>query len=413
MTAVTEPGRRIASLDIIRGVAVMGIFSVNVIAFAMIEQAYLNPAMDGGTTGADLATWLANNIVIDGKMRSLFSMLFGASMLLVIERAEASGLDGATIHFRRMVVLLLFGLAHFYLVWFGDILALYALVGMIAFFWHAKSARVLAIWAVTLFVGSSIFFATFSAHLMTLDVAAHQVGATAETIAEWNETVRWGAIPAHEAATLETIHRGSFGIRLKYMLDEHLADPFVQLVFIGWETLALMLLGMAAYKAGFLTGDWDDRRYRKVALAGIGIGGAISIALSLWVWKSGFYLPLVFANFAVATPFTHVPMALGYAALIILLSRDMGPLARRVAAVGRCAFTNYLGTSLIASAIFYGWGFGQFGHWSRSEAWLLVPVFWLAMLAWSKPWLDHFRYGPFEWAWRSLARGSPQPWRRT
>src|SRR5918996_6627751 len=106
MTAITEPGARIASLDTIRGVAVMGIFSVNVIAFAMIEAAYFNPPAYGGHTGANLALWAANMLVIDGKMRTLFSMLFGASTLLVIERAEAAGVSGPEVHVRRMLVLL-------------------------------------------------------------------------------------------------------------------------------------------------------------------------------------------------------------------------------------------------------------------------------------------------------------------
>src|SRR6478752_1277290 len=123
---LVEYAGRIVTLDIIRGVAVMGIFSVNVIAFAMIEAAYFNPPAYGGDTGADLALWAANMVVIDGKMRSLFSMLFGASMLLVIERAEAAGKLGWPVHLRRMLVLLGFGLVHYYFIWFGDILTLYA-----------------------------------------------------------------------------------------------------------------------------------------------------------------------------------------------------------------------------------------------------------------------------------------------
>jgi uncharacterized protein len=126
--ATTSPASdRIFSLDIIRGVAVMGIFSVNIIAFAMIEAAYFNPSAYGGWDGADLGLWAANMLVIDGKMRTLFSMLFGASTLLVIERAEAAGRSGPKVHIRRMLVLLGFGLIHFYLIWFGDILVLYAM----------------------------------------------------------------------------------------------------------------------------------------------------------------------------------------------------------------------------------------------------------------------------------------------
>src|SRR5687767_11332813 len=124
MATTSALSSRIITLDVIRGIAVMGIFSVNVVAFALIFPAYMNPGAAGGHSGIDAATWFANFVIIDGKMRSLFSILFGASMLLVIERAVAAGRSGAAIHFRRMIVLALFGLAHFYLIWFGDILFL-------------------------------------------------------------------------------------------------------------------------------------------------------------------------------------------------------------------------------------------------------------------------------------------------
>ena len=105
-------------------------------------------------------------------------------------------------------------------------------------------------------------------------------------------------------------------------------------------------------------------------------------------------------------------MVVGYAALIILLTRKGGALIERIAAAGRAAFTNYLGTSLIMTPVFYGWGLGLYGQLSRAQAWMFVPLVWLIMIAWSKPWLDRFHYGPFEWAWRSLARGRLQPMRK-
>jgi uncharacterized protein len=114
---------------------------------------------------------------------------------------------------------------------------------------------------------------------------------------------------------------------------------------------------------------------------------------------------------SLSTPI-RVAMALGYAALIILLFRKPSWLRERLAAVGRCAFTNYLGTSILATVIFYGDGLAQFGRWSRFEAWLLVPLVWALMIAWSKPWLDRFQYGPLEWLWRSLSRLERQPMRR-
>ena len=135
--ATTSPDR-ILTLDVIRGVAVMGIFSVNVIGFAMIEAAYFNPAAYGGHTGANLALWATNMVLIDGKMRTLFSMLFGASMLLVIERAERAGRSGWWTHARRMTVLFGFGLFHYYFIWFGDILSLYAAMGMVLFLFRGR-----------------------------------------------------------------------------------------------------------------------------------------------------------------------------------------------------------------------------------------------------------------------------------
>jgi uncharacterized protein len=193
------------------------------------------------------------------------------------------------------------------------------------------------------------------------------------------------------------------------MLTERLAEPFATLAFFLPETLALMLIGMACYKSGFLTGDWNDQRYRRVAFWGISIGAIGSAAIAWWTLRSNFYLPILFLNFTTTSIPFRLAMAVGYAALIILLFRNPSWIRDRLAAVGRAAFTNYLGTSIVASLIFYGDGLGLYARLSRFEAWLVVPLVWLIMLAWSKPWLDRFHYGPFEWAWRSLARGALQP----
>jgi uncharacterized protein len=179
----------------------------------------------------------------------------------------------------------------------------------------------------------------------------------------------------------------------------------------GIETLGLMLLGMAGYRSGFLTGAWTRRRYAQVAAATLVPAFAyygFVVAQTLrtdfaqelywpWVWGMPTYL--------------HPLAAIGYAALIILLAARRGALAERFAAVGRAAFSNYLGPTLICTVLFYDFGFGLYGELSRGEAWLIVPAMWAAMLLWSKWWLDRFRYGPLEWAWRSLARWKWEPLR--
>ena len=412
MIAPLPPAPRILSLDVIRGIAVMGIFSVNVIAFAMIEPAYFNPGAFGGHRGADLAMWLANYVLIDGKMRSLFSMLFGASMLLVIDRAEASGRSPAKVHFARMVTLLGFGLLHFYFVWRGDILALYAMVGMVAFLFRKAGVEKLLAIGTILMLATAALFSFGAMQLGKSDAAAHRPNATAAEIRRWNDSAGHLVASPGASATETRIARAPFAERARHMLTQRTADPFSAALGFGFPTLGLMLFGMAGYRTGFLTGAWPRRRYRQIALATLGIGGLVTLALGLWVIQSNFHVVTIFfAFFGLGGPI-ELAMAFGYAALIILCMRQGGALTARFAAVGRAAFSNYLGTSLITAGIFYGDGLALFGRVSRAEAWLVVPAMWLLMLAWSKPWLDRFAYGPFEWAWRSLAKWSLEPMRK-
>jgi uncharacterized protein len=410
--AATAPDR-IVTLDVIRGIAVMGIFSVNVIAFAMIEPAYFNPGAGGGHHGIDLATWVANYILIDGKMRTLFSMLFGATMLLVIERAEASGRSPAAVHYARMAVLAVFGLAHFYLLWFGDILFLYAVTGMVAFAFRRQAIRTMLMWAAALLIANASLFALTAGYFRDIDVQAHSAAATPEQVREWNAAVvPWGRFTPEKAAEETAIARSGFHARVAHQLKTRGSEPFSTLPALLPETLALMLIGMACFRGGYFTGGWSDARYRRIAAWAIPIGAIAFAALAATNVASYFYLPLVFLNFlAIGMPF-RIVMALGYAALIVLLFRKSSAIRDRFAAVGRAAFTNYLGTSILAVLIFNGDGLGLFGSLSRFEAWLFVPLFWAAMLLWSKPWLGRFQYGPFEWLWRSLSRGRIQPMRK-
>ena len=407
----TTSSDRIFSLDMIRGVAVMGIFSVNVIAFAMIEAAYFNPPAYGGWHGADLGLWATIMLVIDGKMRTLFSMLFGASTLLVIERAELAGRSGPKVHIRRMLVLLGFGLIHFYLIWFGDILTLYAASGLVVFLFRKLSVQRLIALGAAFLVGGMLLFSGFMFSQFHADLAAHAPGATQASIKEWNEGLGSFYPSATKIAEDKALHLGPW---ISFVSD-NLRDwnqVIVNTLIFMPDTIGLMLLGMAGYKSGFLTGEWSDADYRRVARTAIPIGLVACACIVSYDIYSNFYIVGVFAAFVIlATPFITV-MAFGYAALIILLSRGQGWLAQRIAAAGRSAFTNYLGTSLIATSVFYGWGLGLYGSLSRWQAWLLVPIVWAVMLAWSKPWLERFNYGPLEWAWRSLARGKLQAMRK-
>ncbi|BBC72730.1 conserved hypothetical protein [Altererythrobacter sp. B11] len=408
----TTSADRILSLDVIRGIAVMGIFSVNIVGMAMIENAYFYPPDYGFDSAADRVMWAINFILVDGKFRSLFSILFGASTILVIERGIAAGKEDWQVHFPRMAALLAFGLIHFYLLWWGDILTNYALVGMVAFFfWRMRPEQLLtsAIIALTLFYIPGM-------------------ASGSQNLARYEATVPPGASPAQRAEALAALERdlrstpeeiaqdrarhASPAVHFAATVAEEQTRPFRTVLVYGLETLGMMLLGMAAYKTGFLTGSWPRRRYALV--------GALCTGASLAYFGTG-AVRVLQSNFDPLTFFAwdrfyagplHPVAAIGYAALIILAFPHRNAVAVRLAAVGRAAFTNYLGATIIASLLFFESGFGLYGDLSRGEVWLFVPGVWLIMLLWSKPWLDRFRYGPFEWAWRSLSRWRWEPMRK-
>ena len=411
MTETGARGDRIITLDVIRGIAVMGIFSVNVVAFAMIQAAYLNPAGYGGWQGENGLVWALNMLFVDGKFRSLFSMLFGASMLLVIDRAEARGDSGWSVHWRRMAALLLIGAAHAILLWHGDILTLYAMTGMAAFLFRKLSTEKLVGIGLALSLVNVLLFGAIAATLVHQDVVAHGAHPTADIVRNWNANVGSFFPSAAQVAEDMAIYDGSW-ITIAAHEASNAAQILINNALLLPDTLGLMLLGMAGYKSGFLTGAWSDDRYRRIATWGIAIGVVGFAALIFADFDSGFYVPTLLGGFMAAMMPFRLAMAVAYAALFVLLFRKRSTIRDRIAAVGRAAFTNYIGTSFVATFIFYGWGLGLYGDVTRAEAWLLVPLVWALMLLWSKPWLDRFAYGPFEWLWRSLARGKLQPMRK-
>ena len=404
---------RILVLDVVRGVAVMGILAMNIVAFGLPFQAYMNPAALGAPDLPDTVSWALSFVLIDGKMRGLFSVLFGAGILLVIQRAEARGQSGAWVHYRRMGWLLVFGLLHFYLIWFGDILVGYALIGMVAYLFRNLSVRRLVGWGSGLLLVQFLIVSGMAIGILFWSQAAAAPGADVDMVRQWREMERsFGTLTGPQLERNLMLFRGGYLDIVRHRLTEQAGKPFTGLFMFGWETLAYMLLGMAALKNGFLSGDWSDRAYRRTLLIGYGIGIPAYLLLAWAYHRSGFSMPMTFALAMAATvPFRPLMIA-ATAALIILLTRRGSPFVDRVAAAGRAAFTNYLGTSILLTTLFYGYGFGLFGTLGRAELWLVVIAMWALMLAWSKPWLDRYRYGPFEWLWRTLARWEVQPLRK-
>ncbi|MES2288257.1 MAG: DUF418 domain-containing protein [Pseudomonadota bacterium] len=414
MTGETAPASRIATLDAVRGFAVMGILLLNIVDMGMPGYAYIDPNFYGGAEGANWWTWATVYVLFDGKMRGLFTMMFGASTLLIAERAAAKGESPAYVHFSRMAALFVIGMVHAYLIWSGDILVLYSLCGAAMFFAWRLSTKTLLLITMTLMLGKLAFGLTSYGYLHDLERRAALPNAPAATVKEWTDfstqaTPSVSTVPeelaAYRGTWLETQRaRAAFTVVMQTVISP-LSIP---------DTLALIAFGMALFRSGFFSGEWARRDYWRVVLAGFGITVPLYIPLVMWIQATSFSAITLSATEAIHLTLLRPLLSMAWASLVILFvtSGLLSPLATRLAAAGRMAFSNYLGTSILTTTFFYGYGFGWFGYLLRIELYWVVLAVWAIILLWSKPWLDRFRYGPFEWLWRSLARGTWQPMKK-
>jgi uncharacterized protein len=412
MSATEASGsvERYVSIDAVRGFAVLGILLMNIVGMGLPSFAYIDPTYAGGSTGADFWTWAVNNVLTDGKMRALFTMLFGASAVLIAERAESDRLGPAQTHYRRMFWLLAFGMLHAYFLWWGDILVTYALAGLVIFPFRKLRPAILISVGVVVLAGQLGFNLWEAAELAKLHAAAFAPGAPAEAVRGWQEASMAVAPPASMKAQEIAGFGGGFmdALRARANVARLLQTVLMPTGEIP-EAIGQMFLGMALFRLGFFTLKWSNRAY----LTMIAVGYLVAVPLTAWIaWRiaaSGFE-PLTLNRLEAWQQVTRPPIALAHASVVLLLVRGAGApsVVNRFAAAGRMAFSNYLMTSIITTIAFCGFGFGLYGKLSRFQELAVVGGVWLFMLAWSKPWLDRFHYGPFEWAWRSLVRWSPQ-----
>lgn len=410
-----QGAERHLSIDAVRGVAVLGILLMNIVGMGLPSFAYINPTYAGGATGADFWTWAVNNVLTDGKMRALFTMLFGASTVLIAERAEVgSGLGPAATHYRRMGWMLLFGLAHAFFFWFGDVLVVYALAGLLLFPFRKLSPRTLLIIGVTILVALWAKNIWQAGQLEALHAAATAPGASAATLKAWQQaSLALQAPPGFKEAELAGFG-GDFMSALRARATMVALFYFVLLPNEMFpEALGQMFVGMALFRMGFFTLGWSTRAY----LATMAIGYLVCAPLTAW-WASNIAMsgfdPLVIHEQEVFQQSTRLVIGMAHAAVVLLVVRSgaLPALVDRFAAAGRMAFSNYILTSVITSLVFCGYGFGLYGQLSRAELLWVVAGVWAFLLLWSQPWLARFLYGPLEWAWRSLVQWKPQPFVR-
>ena len=417
---------RLVSLDTLRGVAVMGILVMNVYAFAMPLAAYYNPLIMGGTDVLNMGVWFFTHLFFDQKFMSIFSMLYGAGLVMMMNRAEKRGAAFAPVFYRRSAWLLAIGLLHAYFIWFGDILFHYALMGMAVFLLRKAAPRTLVIVACAMLPVALLFNLGGSFYMEELQADAVGIeerlarGETLDaeqqrTIDEWHAVRPFFAPTAEDIAAEVTAYRGSYVDALAQRA------PFVAfmqvnmtLAFVVWRVGGLMLLGMALMKLGVLSGERSARFYRNLAVAGYGTGLPLVVLGALLLESHGFD-PLYAARVGGIPNYVgSILVAFGHigATMLLVKSGAVRGIVDRIAAVGRMALSNYLAQSLLMTTLFYGYGLGLYADLSRAWQQLLVVALIGLQLLVSYWWLRHFRFGPVEWLWRSLTYLQRQPMRR-
>ncbi len=381
---------RIAALDHIRGLSILGILIVNAIAFVQPISVYMDPTLSTvPLSHADITAWWLIETFCRDKFVTLFSLLFGISVALV--GGEPDDATGQRRVRRRLMWLLLFGVFHGALVWHGDILLLYAVTGLMFMRWRHEPARRL------LSVGSLLF-------LLGVAVIASQ-----GLLAGPDD-----GVPSrlNDLATLVAM-RGDFVHSLTGNAVTWGKSVVVNTIGYLPTTTGLMMLGLGLYKTGILKGEARSGLYLALVAAGM-----VSLVLIGWqnhvIVVEGFPYLKMLGLYGIANSLLCLPVALCYASALMLIGRTAWGriLLHPLACAGRMAFTNYLTQSIVMTMIFYGGrGPGFYGQMNHAALWPFVVAIWTAQLILSVLWLRRFRYGPFEWLWRSLTEGHPVAWR--
>ncbi|MBC7587062.1 MAG: DUF418 domain-containing protein [Chitinophagaceae bacterium] len=423
---------RITILDSLRGIAILGILLMNIPGFGLPEPAcYGDLSVLKPLSSLNFRTWLTIEMSVAGTQRALFSMLFGAGIILFISRKEKTpeGLMPAEYFFRRQLWLLVFGLINaFVLLWFWDILFHYAIAGMILFAFRRLQPKHLIIAAIV-----CLAFQTIRDNV--LYYRDKKIIATGEMLAKKDtslvklndeEKTKLAAMTAmKEKSTPEAKKkrmenslkkvRGSYSDFYDYQSERSYRGE-IQYTYDGlWDVMIFMFLGMAFFKNGLLLGQASIKTYWLLFLLGIG-GGMFLTWLHI---KS--QLQLNFSQYELTKQVrfqlyevTRCFRSIGILGLIMLLYKSgvFKWLFALLKPVGQMAFTNYLMQSLLVGLYFYGIGFGMFGKLQIHQLYYVVAATWALEIVWSHMWLSFFRFGPLEWCWRSLTYWKAQPMKR-
>lgn len=385
---------RVASLDLLRGVAILGILPMNVLAFGLVMAAYQNPSALGPLEGGERVAWLAGHLLFDQRFMTIFAALFGAGVAILAAQPVRPGDSPTRRHYRRMAWLLAFGMLHAYGVWFGDVLACYAAVAMLIWPLRNLASGWLVAIAAALLAVPLVF--NLGLDLLLRLIPEAQRG---EALADWSPTPEM--IAEEEAA-----YRGGWFEQMPHRAITALfMQTWVFFAWAMWRAGGLMLLGIVLWRSGFLSAAWRPRAYAALAAAGFTLG----VALTHWGVRRNEAIGFAAIDaMTLGMNFNYLGSlfgALGWASATMLLAQAASPrwLLGALEAVGRTSLSNYLLQSILCTTLFYGHGFGWFGRLDRVELWAVVAAVWAVQIALTLLWLRVAAIGPFEWLWRSLA----------
>lgn len=412
----TQPNERIHALDVMRGLVLCGILLMNINSFGLAE-AYSEPTVSGGSEGLNLYTWIATNLFFEGTMRGLFSLLFGVGMFILLDRLEknGAGLKAADIYFRRLTYLLVFGLVHGYLLlWTGEILFDYALMGFLVYSFRKMAPKKLILTAVILVMGGFVWnyaeykdnqklvadVALIESYIsedkkLTKDLKASQIQwekiqekRSPEYIDDFNSSMRKGYIDV--VAFLAPINR--------------LYDQTMSYRYGLWDILCMMLIGIALLKWNVLSAEKSFRFYGVMSALGYLIGLSVNY-YELRIILDNQFSFLAISKSNLTYDLGRISLCLGHTGLILIVVKSgiFKWLQFRLAALGKMALTNYIMHSIICMFVFTGVGFGLFGKLQRFELLYVVFSIWIFQLIVSPIWLRYFQFGPLEWLWRNLS----------
>jgi uncharacterized protein len=426
--------QRLHSIDTLRGIALLGILLLNIPFFALPDRYSESFRTDLGSIDYWIRTF--NNIVFEGKMRAIFSIVFGVGILLFMKKEDQVSNKRLVVwaYFRRMGWLIVFGLVDAHLIlWEGDILYHYGVVGMIAVWFRRWKPIYLAIGfpivALVEFVAGTLFFQEIRSQRLAYREVVKELRAGADTTESHRLTIdAWRQseltfLPNEQdiasntqkmksgyATVAEKVRKAAFTFQSNY------------LIFAIWDPLVLMLLGMALFKSGFFTYEWSARQYKKAIWWGYGLGVPIVI------WEA-YYHYVHFPTFAsimqhldktavpwhnLLYPVQRILLSTAHCSVVLVCLQKgyFTGIFTRLAAVGRMALTNYIMQAVFATLFFFGYGLNFFAELAYHQIFYFVLAVWAVQLVWSPWWLSRYHYGPLEWLWRCLTYREWQPLRK-